>query len=161
MPSKPYTISTASSEADLAAIRTLFQRYEAAIGVDLCFQGFEEELRTLPGKYGPPEGELLLARDSKGEPIGCVAVRPTDGDGVCEMKRLYVEPAARGSGLGRDLVSTILDRAQEMGYKEMRLDTLPSMEGAISLYRSFGFTDIPRYYETPIGSTLFLGKSLK
>lgn len=161
MPSNNHTISTAVSQADLAAVRTLFKRYEAAIGVNLCFQGFDEELRTLPGKYGPPAGELLLARDSSGASIGCVAVRPADAEGVCEMKRLYVEPVARRSGLGRDLVSAILDRAKEMGYREMRLDTLPSMEGAIALYRSFGFADIPRYYETPIDSTLFLGKSLK
>jgi ribosomal protein S18 acetylase RimI-like enzyme len=160
MPGNPPTISTARSEVDIAAIRALFRSYEAAIGVDLCFQGFEEELRTLPGKYAAPTGELLLARNSAGEPIGCVALRPTDSVGICEMKRLYVEPEARGSGLGRKMVAAILDRAKAIGYREMRLDTLPAMSGAIALYRSFGFEEIPQYYETPIGCTLFLGKSL-
>ena len=160
MSDSPFTIQTASSTADLDAIRDLFQRYERAIGVDLCFQGFEAELAGLPGKYAPPGGDLLLAKNLDGHPIGCVAVRPAEPPQSCEMKRLFVDPSARGLGLGRALAEAIIQSAQNLGYREMRLDTLPQMSEAIRLYRSLGFVDIDAYYDTPHESTIFLCKSL-
>jgi ribosomal protein S18 acetylase RimI-like enzyme len=152
-------VAPARSAADFDAVRALLRAYEASLGVDLCFQGFEEELATLPGRYAPPAGELLLARGEGGEPLGCVALRPL-GPGCCEMKRLYVAPAARGRGLGRALVDAVLATARRIGYREMRLDTLPDMAGAVALYRAAGFAPIEPYYDTPVPGTLFLARRL-
>lgn len=153
-------INTVRSASDLAATVQLFEEYASSLGVDLCFQDFASELAAMPGKYAPPAGELLLARGADGEPIGCVALRPMADDGRCEMKRLYVSPKARGLGLGRALVDAILHEAIRIGYREMRLDTLPSMTQAISLYKQVGFVPIERYYDTPLAETIFLGCSL-
>lgn len=154
-----FNIRAANSPSEIAAIKLLFRDYEQSLRIDLCFQGFEQELASLPGKYGPPGGELLLALDREGNPIGCVALRPIDQQ-VCEMKRLYVDPSARGLGLGSALVESILEAGRRIGYREMRLDTLPTMEQAVALYRRFGFEPIEPYYETPIEGTLFLKRSL-
>ena len=156
-----FSIDKAHSIAEIDEVRTLFREYEQSLNIDLCFQGFEDELATLPGNYSPPAGELLLARDPDGAPLGCIALRPTEIDGVCEMKRLYVRPTGRGRGLGRALVEAIEAEATASGYHEMRLDTLPSMERAIALYRSLGFEPIAAYYQTPVEHTVFLAKSLK
>src|SRR5215207_3431052 len=102
-------------------------------------QNFEAEMEAMPGKYAPRAGELLLARDRGGTPMGCVGLRPLDAHGCCEMKRLYVLPEGRGSGLGRKLIDAVVREAERIGYHEMRLDTLPSMAGAIALYRKLGF----------------------
>jgi carbonic anhydrase len=148
------TIVDAIVEGRVADARGLFQEYAASLDLDLSFQGFDDELETLPGKYSPPEGRLLLACEN-GQPAGCVALRPFE-PGVCEMKRLYVRPQYRGSGLGRILIDRIIGEAKAAGYERMRLDSLASMTSAIALYRQFGFRDIPAYRENPITGSLFL-----
>jgi ribosomal protein S18 acetylase RimI-like enzyme len=148
------------SIADLDAVVALFNAYACSIGVDLGYQDFATELATLPGKYAPPNGELLLARDDHGEPLGCVGLRPIEPEGCCEMKRLYVSPKARGLGLGGALINAIIGEAVRIGYSEMRLDTLPTMAEALSLYRKAGFRPIAPYYQTPIAGTSFLAKPL-
>jgi putative acetyltransferase len=148
----------ALSPEGVAEARLLFREYEASLGIDLCFQNFEAELAGLPGAYAPPSGALLLAR-SDGETAGCVAMRRLE-DGVCEMKRLYLRDAFRGRGVGRALAETIISEARRIGYKRMRLDTLPSMTRAIPLYRALGFSDIPPYTTNPVEGALFLEKRL-
>ncbi len=138
----------------------LFRAYAASLDVDLAYQDFAAELAGLPGKYAPPRGVLLLARDAARRPAGCVALRPMGADGVCEMKRLYVAPSARGSGLGRALVDAAIDAATRLRYREMRLDTLPSMGTAQALYEAVGFVPAAPYYDTPIAGTLFLSLRL-
>lgn len=153
-------IRQAMSEADLVAIRSLFLAYADALPIDLAYQGFEAELAGLPGAYAPPSGALLLAHDTNGRPLGCVALRPATEPGCCEMKRLYVNPPARGMGLGRKLATAVIEAGRQAGYRELRLDTLPSMASAQSLYRQLGFTPILPYYDTPIEGTVFLALPL-
>ena len=155
-----FKISVVSTADDIATASALFRAYAEALGIDLSFQNFEEELASLPGKYAPPKGALLLARRIDGEPLGCVAMRPMSEDGCCEMKRLYVAPAARGSGVGLALVEAIVAAARHAGYREMRLDTLPTMTTALWLYERQGFVRIEPYYDTPIAGTVFLAKRL-
>ncbi|MBX7249246.1 MAG: GNAT family N-acetyltransferase [Caulobacteraceae bacterium] len=154
------TVHLAGANRDLADIVRLFRAYEASIDTDLCFQGFDAEVASLPGKYAPPKGALLMARTPRGQPIGCVAVRPIEGDGVCEMKRLYVAPEGRGAGLGKALMQAAIGEARRIGYREIRLDTLPSMTTAQALYRAAGFVRIAPYYGTPVGGTVFMSLDL-
>lgn len=157
---REFRVAPACSKGDIAAVRDLMAAYAAWLGLDLMYQGFAGELAALPDKYAPPAGELLLARDSDGLPVGCVGLRPLDAEGCCEMKRLYVAPEARGHGLGRALITEILSAAARIGYREMRLDSLPVLADATALYRRMGFCPIPPYYETPIAETLFLGRPI-
>jgi GNAT superfamily N-acetyltransferase len=143
------------SDEDIQLARELFREYEAAVGVSLCFQNFDQEVASLPGKYVPPSGRLFLAYLGA-QPVGCIALRKQT-DSICEMKRLFLRPEARGKHVGRRLVETIIDEARTIGYDRMRLDTMIGrMDAAIALYRAVGFEEIPPYYDTPIGSTLFM-----
>ena len=144
---------------DLAQIRRLFRSYADWLGVDLCFQGFERELAELPGCYAPPSGRLLIARVG-GDVVGCVGLRPLE-PGICEMKRLWVEPGFGGRGIGRALAESIVAAAREIGYERMRLDTLPErMPAAQHLYRSLGFREIPPYYDNPLPGVTMLELAL-
>jgi GNAT superfamily N-acetyltransferase len=149
----------ATGEDDLAAARRLFRAYADWLAVDLRFQDFERELATLPGAYAPPRGRLLLARVG-GEAAGCVALRPLE-QGICEMKRLWVEPGFAGFGLGRDLALAIIEAAREAGYQRMRLDTMPArMPAAQHLYGTLGFVEIAPYYHNPLDGVVMLELAL-
>jgi ribosomal protein S18 acetylase RimI-like enzyme len=154
-----FTIEAARSPEDIRVVAGLFEAYAASLDFDLGYQDFAGELAGMPGKYAAPAGELLLARDREGRSLGCVALRPL-ADGTCEMKRLYVAPQARGLGVGRALVEAVIDRAARIGYREMRLDTHPSMTEAITLYRNLGFRPVEPYYGTPHTDAIFLGLPL-
>ena len=150
----PEIIAATSSE-EVEQARELFLEYAASLGFSLCFQGFDDEVKYLPGAYAPPGGRLLLAL-REGQPAGCVALRPLE-PGICEMKRLYVRPGFRGMSIGRLLVDRIISEARAIGYQRMRLDTITSsMQGAIALYRRRGFREIPPYRENPVPGALYL-----
>ncbi len=143
---------------DLSVVRDLFRAYAEALGIDLGFQNFEAELADLPGKYAPPQGRLLLGwRD--GSVMGCVAMRPIDAS-RCEMKRLYVRPSTRGTGLGRDLALRICDEARAAGYRQICLDTLTTMTAARAVYEALGFRPIEPYVFNPLPGAMFLGLDL-
>lgn len=170
-----FSISSVRNATDLADTIKLFHAYAASLGFDLAFQNFSAEMAGMPGKYAPGAGgELLLARDiASGKAVGCVGLRSLtpssslDADTAardprrcCEMKRLYVMPDGRGTGVGKALATGILDVAEHMGYVEVRLDTLPSMAAALKMYRAFGFEEIDAYYDTPMEGTHFLSLRL-
>jgi putative acetyltransferase len=151
-------IRQATSPSDIAAARTLFQEYADDLGVDLCFQGFAEELAQLPGAYAPPRGRLLISWVDD-VAAGCVALRPFS-ESICEMKRLFVLPTFRGRGIGKQLAGAIIREANQIGYTTMCLDTLPTLTAATQLYESMGFVRCPPYYETPLVHTIFMELSL-
>jgi ribosomal protein S18 acetylase RimI-like enzyme len=143
---------------DMDHARAIFQEYAATLSVDLCFQGFEQELLDLPGEYASPRGALLLAW-LEGALAGCCALRPLDScdyANAAEMKRLFVRPACRGLGLGRQLTEAILDAARAAGYSCVLLDTLDDMESARALYEDLGFVEIPPYYHNPHAGAHYL-----
>jgi ribosomal protein S18 acetylase RimI-like enzyme len=145
-------------QADTAELiseaRELFQEYAASLNFDLCFQNFEQELAELPGEYVPPGGRLFVARQEK-MTAGCVALRKFS-PGICEMKRLYVRPAFRGKGMGKQLALAVIAAACQADYGRMRLDTLPSMKEAVVLYESLGFQRIAAYRANPICGAMYL-----
>jgi putative acetyltransferase len=138
---------------DLIAVRSLFREYADSLDFELDFQDFREEMETLPGKYAPPLGSILVAREN-GETVGCVAVRPL-GEDICEMKRLYVKPAHRSKRLGRQLALAIIEEAKSLGYKAMRLDTVVAMKEASALYRTLGFQTIDAYCYNPLPDAMY------
>ena len=152
------TIRSVATADCVEHVKALFREYEQSLGVDLCFQGFESELASLPGAYAPPRGRLLIAMDGD-DAGGCVALRPLGGDS-CEMKRLYLRPALRGRGAGRALAMRVIDEARAIGYRTMRLDTLPTMKEAIALYVSLGFRRIAPYYPNPVPGAIYMERPL-
>lgn len=157
-PGPEIQILQAESTSEIEAAREFFLEYQRSLGLDLGFQGFAEEVATLPGAYAPPAGRLILAQ--RGDRfLGCIALRPM-GDGDCEMKRLYVRPEGQGLGLGRRLTETLLAEAKALGYRRMLLDTLPSMSTAQRLYESLGFIDIAPYRENPVRGARFMALGL-
>jgi putative acetyltransferase len=148
----------AALPTDLPVITQLFRAYAASLPIDLGYQGFDGEIQSLPGKYAPPQGALLIARDA-GAALGCVAMRPLE-PGLCEMKRLYVAPEGRGRGVGRALARAIIDAARAANHAELRLDTLPHMHEAQALYRTLGFAEIAPYYEGAPEGTVFMSLKL-
>jgi putative acetyltransferase len=154
----PFELSPANSSDDFTIARALFLEYRTELNVDLCFQSFTAELDNLPALYAPPTGRLIIARVD-GKIAGCVAVKKIDTE-ICEMKRLYVKPEFRGKKVGIALVKRIIEIARELDYKIMRLDTLTTLERAVSIYRRIGFNTISPYYHNPLPNVLFFEKSL-
>lgn len=149
----------AEAHASIEDARKIFREYEQWLGLDLCFQNFEEEMRSLPGKYAPPDGRLILAYKD-GEIAGGIALRKIE-EGICEMKRLYLRENVRGGGIGSSLIEKLIEEARKIGYKKMRLDTFPPKMGkAVQLYESHGFYEIPPYYENPYDGVLYMEKTL-
>lgn len=145
----------AESPEQIAHVRELFLEYAQSLGFSLCFQGFDQELASLPGDYAPPGGRLVLAT-TNAQPAGCVALHKITPE-ICEMKRLYVRPEFRGKGLGRELAEKIIAEARQMGYKKLRLDTVePRMQKAVAMYRQLGFYEIPPYRPNPIEGALYM-----
>ncbi len=161
------TIWQARSPEEMAQARTLFQEYAQWLNVDLCFQGFEAELAGLPGDYAPPSGRLLLA-GAHGVAFGCIALRPLDAAArastaeprVGEVKRLYVRPGQRGQRWGRRLAEALMTEARNIGYDELKLDTLAWMSAARALYAELGFRDCAPYYANPLPEVVYMSLRL-
>lgn len=147
-----------AAAAEMDTIRALFREYERWLGISLCFQGFEQELADLPGKYAEPQGALLVA-EVDGTVVGCVALRPLP-EGICEMKRLFVRSPFLGQGLGRKLAEAVLAAAVAKGYRRIRLDTMKRMEAALALYRKLGFVEVAPYTHNPEPDVVYLEKQL-
>ena len=158
MPSRLCALG-ADDTTELEHVRGFFRQYAAWLGVDLSFQGFADEIANLPGAYGAADGRLFYA-EVDGQPAGCVGIRRFS-EGVCEMKRLYVDPAFRGRGVGRKLALAAIKAAHLFGYRRILLDTVPSMRIAVKLYRELGFKEVPAYYPSPIEGTIFLTLDLE
>jgi GNAT superfamily N-acetyltransferase len=152
---KALVFAQAESPAQLAQARELFLEYAHSLGFSLCFQNFDQELSSLPGGYAPPEGRLLLA-EYENKVVGCVALHKLEA-GICEMKRLYLRPTARGKGLGRILANRIIAEARQIGYQRMRLDTVePAMKDAVAMYRKLGFKEIAPYCLNPMAGVIYM-----
>jgi putative acetyltransferase len=158
----PDPIRQAVAAADVALARALFEEYAAWLQIDLSFQGFAQELATLPGAYAPPHGRLWIAGPSAAA-VGCIALRPLPGSAAPatgEVKRLYVQPGARGTGLGLRLAETLMSEARSIGYRELKLDTLGHMADARSLYERLGFAVCSPYYHNPLPGTVYMARTL-
>jgi GNAT superfamily N-acetyltransferase len=167
------TLRRAETPYDIALARELFVEYARWLSVDLCFQGFDNELATLPGAYAPPRGRLLLA-GVRPAAFACVALRPLEaqssccggeasahgGDAIGEVKRLYVQPAHRGEGWGRRLAEALIAEARTIGYRELKLDTLEWMGDARRLYGKLGFRECPAYYDNPLPGVVYMALAL-
>lgn len=153
------TIRPAETDSDYEVAKSLIIEYTKWLDEDFCTHRFDEEMADIRSMYGPPEGTLLLAIDDGGEAVGCIGYRKL-AEGVCEMKRLYVVPSARGQQVGRKLVLMLLDCARDAGYRQMQLDTLPKLATAIALYREIGFVEIEPYYYNPIPGVTYLSLDL-
>jgi len=152
-------ITQALTPEQVATARELFLEYAQSLNFSLCFQSFDQELASLPGDYAPPSGRLLLA-EVNGRSAGCVALHRL-GEGICEMKRLYVRPEFRGHRIGRQLAEAVIAEARAAGYQRMRLDTVaPVMREAVQLYRELGFHEIPAYRPNPMPGTLYMELAL-
>jgi len=151
-------ITEAGWPDDRATVETLFREYVTSLAEDISFQNVDEELGTLPGKYARPGGVVLIARDGA-DAAGAVAYRMVE-PGVAEMKRLYVRPAFRGSGLGRELANELIEDARSRGYRTMLLDTLASMASARALYRDLGFVSVAPYYDNPLPGVMYMALEL-
>lgn len=151
-------IDLVTSEPLVNQAREIFREYQLSLGIDLCFQDFENELATLPGKYAPPQGRLYLGFVNNAL-AGCIALRPFQ-EHKCEMKRLYVRPEFRGQQLGMALATTTIAVARQVGYRQMFLDTLPVMSVAQKLYRSLGFIEVPAYCLNPVEGAIFMSLDL-
>lgn len=150
-----YEIIEAETPEDIAAAKELFLEYQKWLNVSLCFQDFETELATLPGKYAKPAGRLYLVKEGNNY-MGCIGLRKI-ADGICEMKRLYIKPEMRGFGIGKDLVDILISEAKHIGYTSMRLDTIKEkMPNAVEIYEKFGFKKIEAYYDNPNPHTLYM-----
>lgn len=154
-----YIIREVDPDSELDILRNLFREYVEELGDDLDFQGFQEELKNLPGQYSPPRGSLYLAL-VEGSPAGCIALRNIDGT-TCEMKRLFVRPEYRSMKIGRALVETLLADARSRGYRTMKLDTLERLEAAYQLYRSLGFRETAPYTYNPLPGAVFMETDLQ
>jgi putative acetyltransferase len=149
----------AATTDDYAKARALFMEYAQWLKVDLCFQGFAEELQSLPGAYAPPRGRLLLAGVDH-DAFACIALRPL-GDGVAEVKRLYVQPARRGEHWAHRLAEALIAAAREIGYRELKLDTLDWMAPARALYSGLGFRECGAYYDNPLAGVVYMSLELE
>lgn len=154
-----YSVTRAESPQDIDLARRLMIEYRDSIAVSLCFQNFDGEMAALPGKYAPPGGRILIARDAAGDPAGVIAVRAFKGD-ICEMKRMFVRPMHRGRGVGKLLVTRLFEEARALGYRRMNLDTEDTMVEAVGLYRAMGFQPIDRYNDDPHPHTLWFSREL-
>jgi GNAT superfamily N-acetyltransferase len=148
-------IRHATTVDDIARARALFVEYAQWLKVDLCFQGFAEELQTLPGAYAPPRGRLLLAGPAH-DPFGCIALRPLSGEGAAEVKRMYVQPAHRGERWAYRMAEALIAEARTIGYRELKLDTLDWMTAARALYARLGFRECTAYYDNPLAGVVYM-----
>ena len=153
-----YVIRPAEFPADADALRVLFREYQTAIGIDLSFQDFDDELAGLPGDYAEPRG-VVLCLATPDELVGCAALRPFTGADA-EMKRFYIKPSHRGRGAARMLAAELIVRAHEAGYARLLLDTIPGMDAAQRLYEALGFTDVPAYRHNPVEGARYLALRL-
>ena len=147
-------IVQAETKEQIEAAKAIFLEYGSSLDFELCFQDFDKELAGLPGSYAPPEGRLFLA-EFNGVIAGCIALRKLE-ESICEMKRLYIKPEYRGQKMGKILVEKLIDEAKKIGYKKMRLDTVPAMQAAQKLYRTIGFYQIKPYRLNPVAGAVFM-----
>lgn len=149
----------AGSSKDYEIAAVLFREYATKLSVDLDFQDFNNELKHIGQIYARPAGVLFLAFENEAKTLGCFGIRKLE-EGICELKRMYLKEEARGRGYGKELLSFAMSQGKKLGYKKMRLDTLPDMQQAIRLYEKMRFYDIPSYRHNPVPGARFLEVAL-